>query len=119
VDDELKPYRETVEERFQAWLLKQQQAGADFTEQQLRWLETIRDVVASDVGISPAEFNAEPFKGMGGGRGFQRAFPGRDVRSLLSELNRELEDYSKPRGDLVGVIVGGGIGPLGVACEVS
>ncbi|MER7149651.1 DEAD/DEAH box helicase family protein [Streptomyces lydicus] len=90
VDDELRPYRETVEERFEGWLLKQQQAGADFSEEQLWWLRAIRDVVASDVGISPAEFNAEPFKGRGGGRGFQHAFPGRNVRSLLSELNREL-----------------------------
>ncbi|MCZ9340767.1 DEAD/DEAH box helicase, partial [Streptomyces sp. TRM76130] len=88
VDEELRPYRETVEERFEGWLLKQQQAGADFSEEQLWWLRSIRDVVASDVGISPAEFNAEPFKGKGGGRGFQHAFPGRDVRSLLSELNR-------------------------------
>ncbi|MFV0129019.1 DEAD/DEAH box helicase family protein [Streptomyces sp. HMX112] len=90
VDQELRPYRETVEERFEGWLLKQQQAGADFSEEQLWWLRSIRDVVASDVGISTAEFNAEPFKGKGGGRGFAHAFPGRDVRSLLSELNREL-----------------------------
>ncbi|MFE9797413.1 DEAD/DEAH box helicase family protein [Streptomyces goshikiensis] len=90
VDEELRPYRETVEERFEAWLLKQGQAGAAFSEEQLWWLRSIRDVVASDVGISTKEFNAEPFKGKGGGRGFQHAFPGRDVRSLLSELNREL-----------------------------
>lgn len=90
VDEELRPYRETVEERFEAWLLKQSQAGAEFSDDQLWWLRSIRDVVASDVGISTQEFNAEPFKGKGGGRGFQHAFPGRDVRSLLSELNREL-----------------------------
>ncbi|MCJ1680779.1 DEAD/DEAH box helicase family protein [Streptomyces sp. APSN-46.1] len=90
VDEELRPYRETVEERFEAWLLKQHQAGAEFSGAQMWWLRSIRDVVASDVGISPAEFNAEPFKGEGGGRGFQHAFPGRDVRALLSELNREL-----------------------------
>jgi type I restriction enzyme R subunit len=90
VDEELRPYRETVEERFEAWLLKQRQAGADFSDDQLWWLRSIRDVVASDVGISPAEFNTEPFKGHGGGRGFAHAFPGRDVRSLLGELNREL-----------------------------
>lgn len=90
VDEELRPYRETVGERFEAWLLRQSQAGAVFSEEQLWWLRSIRDVVASDVGISTQEFNAEPFKGKGGGRGFQYAFPGRDVRSLLSELNREL-----------------------------
>ncbi|MFJ2769414.1 DEAD/DEAH box helicase family protein [Streptomyces sp. NPDC087300] len=90
VDEELRPYRDTVEERFEAWLLKQRQAGADFSGEQLWWLRAIRDVVASDVGIGTQEFNAEPFKGRGGGRGFQHAFPGRDVRALLGELNREL-----------------------------
>ncbi|MBT8223953.1 MAG: DEAD/DEAH box helicase family protein [Dactylosporangium sp.] len=89
-DDELRPYRESVEERFQGWLLRQHQAGARFTDEQLWWLEAIRDVVASDVGISPAEFNAEPFKARGGGRGFKHAFPGRNVQSLVNELNREL-----------------------------
>jgi type I restriction enzyme, R subunit len=90
VDDELKPYRSLVEERLEGWLLKQRQAGADFSEGQLWWLRAISDVVSSDVGISPAEFNAEPFKGKGGGRGFAHAFAERDVRSLLSDLNREL-----------------------------
>jgi type I restriction enzyme R subunit len=90
IDDELRPYRETVEERFEGWLLRQHQAGARFTDEQLWWLRSIRDVVATDVGISPAEFNAEPFKARGGGRGFAHAFTGRDVRSLLTELNREL-----------------------------
>jgi type I restriction enzyme R subunit len=89
-DDELKPYRLQVEERLAGWQLKQRQAGVDFSDEQLWWLRAIGDVVASDVGISPAEFNAEPFKGKGGGRGFARAFAERDVRSLLSDLNREL-----------------------------
>ncbi|MCC8249566.1 DEAD/DEAH box helicase family protein [Saccharothrix luteola] len=90
VDDELKPYRSLVEERLEGWLLKQRQAGVDFSDEQLWWLRAIGDVVASDVGISPAELNAEPFKGKGGGRGFAHAFAGRNVRALLSDLNREL-----------------------------
>ncbi|WP_431983081.1 DEAD/DEAH box helicase family protein [Streptomyces qinglanensis] len=90
VDEELKPYRETVNERFEAWLLRQQQAGAEFTDEQMWWLRSIRDVIASDAGISTREFGAEPFKGEGGGIGFRHAFPNRDVRSLLNELNREL-----------------------------
>ncbi|TFI27698.1 DEAD/DEAH box helicase family protein [Streptomyces sp. 4R-3d] len=90
VDAELKPYRAVVEERYEAWLLRQRQAGADFSDEQLWWLRSIRDVVASDVGIGPSVMNGEPFRGKGGGRGFGHAFPGRDVRVLLSELNREL-----------------------------
>ncbi|MFJ9460577.1 DEAD/DEAH box helicase family protein [Kitasatospora sp. NPDC101447] len=90
VDSELKPYRETVDERFEGWLLRQRQAGAEFTDEQLWWLKAIRNVVASDVGIAPADFRAEPFVGHGGGRGLAMAFPGRDPHDLLNELNREL-----------------------------
>jgi type I restriction enzyme R subunit len=90
VDDELRPYRDTVEARFEAWLLKQRQSGADFTEEQMWWLRAIRDVVVNEVGISAQEFNLEPFRGRGGGRGFAAAFAGRDPRSLVDELNREL-----------------------------
>lgn len=90
LDSELKLYRDTVEERFQGWLLRQKQAGAEFTEAQMWWLECIRDVVATDVGIGPKEFNAQPFKAKGGGQAFQKAFPDHNVRALLSELNREL-----------------------------
>jgi len=90
VDHTLRPYRDTVEERFDGWLLRQRQAGATFTDEQMWWLRSIRDVVTTDVGIAPSDFNTEPFRGHGGGRAFQRAFPGRDVRSLLDELNREI-----------------------------
>jgi type I restriction enzyme R subunit len=54
------------------------------------WLRAIRDVVVNEVGISAQEFNLEPFRGRGGGRGFAAAFAGRDPRSLVDELNREL-----------------------------
>ncbi|WP_329369603.1 DEAD/DEAH box helicase family protein [Streptomyces sp. NBC_00669] len=90
VDDELRPYRDTVEARFEGWLLRQEQAGAKFSDEQLWWLRSIRDVVASDAGISPQEFNAEPFRARGGGRAFAAAFAEQDPRSLVHELNREL-----------------------------
>src|SRR5690606_6813459 len=74
VDEELRPYRETVEERFEAWLLRQQQAGADFSDDQMWWLRSICNVVISDAGIGPKDINAEPFREKGGGRGFMHAF---------------------------------------------
>lgn len=90
-DAELKPYRAVVEERFEGWLLRQQQAGVEFSDEQLWFLERIRDVVASDVGIEPKELAREPFTERGGGRGFMYAFDGRErAQELLSELNREL-----------------------------
>ncbi|MFI6960438.1 DEAD/DEAH box helicase family protein [Streptomyces sp. NPDC050255] len=90
-DSELRPYRTVVQERFEGWLLRQRQAGAEFTDEQLWWLEKIRDVVASDIGIEPAELAREPFTERGKGRGFMLAFGGKEsALDLLTELNREL-----------------------------
>jgi type I restriction enzyme, R subunit len=93
-DTELKPYQEVVQERFAGWLLRQQQAGVEFTDDQMWWLERICEVVASDVGIEARLMNEEPFRERGGGRGFKRAFkdsyPNREALDLLTELNREL-----------------------------
>jgi type I restriction enzyme R subunit len=90
-DDELKPYRTVVEERFEGWLLRQRQAGVEFTEDQLWWLERIKNAIAADVGIEPGDFSVAPFSERGGGRGFMRAFGDKDrALELLDELNQEL-----------------------------
>ena len=40
-DNELTPFTETVEARFQSWLAQQQNKGRAFTEEQLQWLVMI------------------------------------------------------------------------------
>jgi EcoEI R protein C-terminal/Type I restriction modification DNA specificity domain len=55
LDTELKPYRSVVEERFAGWLLRQEQAGAEFTVDQMWWLERIRDTVAIGVGTTAGQ----------------------------------------------------------------
>ncbi|WP_224221138.1 type I restriction endonuclease subunit R [Streptomyces olivaceus] len=90
-DDELTPYRTVVEERFEGWLLRQRQAGVLFTEDQLWWLERIKNAIAADVGMEPGEFSVAPFSERGGGRGFMKAFGDKDrALELLDELNQEL-----------------------------
>ncbi|MEV2197292.1 DEAD/DEAH box helicase family protein [Streptomyces phaeochromogenes] len=90
-DDELRPYRTVVEERFEGWLLRQRQAGVEFTEEQLWWLDRIKNAIAVDVGIEPGDFGHAPFSERGGGRGFMRAFGDKDkALELLDELNQEL-----------------------------
>ncbi|MGW3465211.1 type I restriction-modification enzyme R subunit C-terminal domain-containing protein, partial [Streptomyces olivaceoviridis] len=90
-DDELRPYRTVVEERFEGWLLRQRQAGVEFTEDQLWWLERIKNAIAADVGMEPGDFSVAPFSERGGGRGFMRAFGDKDrALELLDELNQEL-----------------------------
>ncbi|MGX1367666.1 type I restriction enzyme R subunit [Streptomyces canus] len=90
-DEELRPYRTVVEERFEGWLLRQEQAGVEFTEEQVWWLERIKDAIVNDVGIEPGDFGHAPFTERGGGRGFMRAFGDKDTAlELLDELNQEL-----------------------------
>lgn len=90
-DEELKPYRTAVEERFAAWVLRQEQAGVQFNEAQVWFLERIRNVIANEVGITTDDLSHDPFTERGGSRGFMRAFGGREAaRNLLNDLNREL-----------------------------
>ncbi|MFB7107913.1 DEAD/DEAH box helicase family protein [Streptomyces sp. NPDC056190] len=90
-DEELRPYRTVVQERFEGWLLRQGQAGVEFSEDQLWWLERIKNAIAADVGMEPGDFAVAPFSERGGGRGFMRAFGDRDrALELLDELNQEL-----------------------------
>ncbi|MBT2478709.1 DEAD/DEAH box helicase family protein [Streptomyces sp. ISL-94] len=89
---ELQPYQASVEQRFAGWLLRQQQAGATYSRDQLWWLERICDRVASDIGVEVDALRDEPFIERGGSRGFIAAFGGDagTARKLLMELNQEL-----------------------------
>jgi type I restriction enzyme R subunit len=88
-EDELVPYPELVRERFRAWLLAQENAGRAFTEEQVVWLERIRDHLATSLGITRDDFGYTPFVEAGGlGRAAQ-VF-GDDLGPLLEELNEEL-----------------------------
>jgi len=87
--DELVAYPELVRERFQAWLLAQENAGRVFTQEQLAWLERIRDHVASSLGITADDFSYTPFVESGGLARAAQVF-GDDLGPLLDELNEVL-----------------------------
>ena len=59
-EDQLVPYADKVRERYQAWLLQQQQAGAEFTERQRWWLDRIADVIATSAGITETTSTTPP-----------------------------------------------------------
>jgi type I restriction enzyme R subunit len=89
LDQELRPYRSVVEERFQGWLRRQEQAGARFDVDQLWWLERIKDVIAVSVEITPDDLDGTPFTEHGGIDGFAATFGDR-ATDLIPELNQEL-----------------------------
>ncbi len=88
-EDELVPYPERVNERFDTWLLAQGNAGRRFTDEQLAWLTRIRDHLATSLAVGPDDFAYTPFVEHGGlGRAydvFGGAFDG-----LLDELTEAL-----------------------------
>ncbi len=85
----LRPFGETVQDRFAAWLAQQRALGRSFTEEQRRWLEMIRDHVASSLTIEADDFDYAPFSQQGGlGRALQ-VF-GERFEPVLAELNEVL-----------------------------
>ncbi|MGC4805852.1 DEAD/DEAH box helicase family protein [Micromonospora sp. DT233] len=89
LDQELRPYRTSVEERFRGWLLAQRQAGATFTADQVWWLERIKDVISVSVEITTEDLEGAPFTERGGIDGYANTFGDR-AEPLLDELNQEL-----------------------------
>jgi len=88
-DDELVPYRSVVEKRFANWLARQQQAGVQFSVDQMWWLERIRDVIVAGAGVRAEDLDAVPFTERGGVDGAINAFGDR-IADLLTELDQEL-----------------------------
>jgi type I restriction enzyme R subunit len=87
--DELAPYAAQVHERFDHWLEQQRQQGREFGPEQLRWLEMMRDHVASSLAIEIDDFDEVPFA-QEGGLGKARQVFGDALGSIIQELNEEL-----------------------------
>ena len=85
-EGELAPYREKVNQRFAAWLTKQESNGHKFNPEQRQWLEAIRDHVAESLSIEPDDFEYVPFA-QRGGLGKARQIFGNELATLLNELN--------------------------------
>ena len=87
--DELAPFADGVLERFRGWLAMQETVGRAFTDEQLRWLEGIRDHIAGSVSIEMADFEYAPFNQQGGlGKAYDLF--GEELSGLLEELNEAL-----------------------------
>jgi type I restriction enzyme R subunit len=87
--DELVPYSELVRERYENWISQQQNEGREFTPDQRRWLEMIRNHVAQSLEIDIEDFELTPFVEEGGFGKAAQVF-GPDLRALIDELNEVL-----------------------------
>ncbi len=85
----LKPFAESVNERYQEWLMNKAKAGTTFAPDQLTWLNLICEHVATSLSIEPDDFEYAPFSQRGGlGRAHQ--IFGEQLPKLLDELNEVL-----------------------------
>ncbi|MCC7542656.1 MAG: DEAD/DEAH box helicase family protein [Deltaproteobacteria bacterium] len=88
-DDELVPHVERVRERFDGWLAQQANKGRQFTEEQRRWLEMMRDHIGTTVEIELDDFDLTPFASEGGLARASRLFGG-ELPAIVGELNEAL-----------------------------
>jgi type I restriction enzyme, R subunit len=88
-DDELVPYGDKVRERFEQWMLQQRDQGRAFTPDQRRWLEMMRDHIATSLEITVEDMDYAPFAEEGGPGRATQVFGG-ELRTLLDELNGAL-----------------------------
>lgn len=85
----LAPFEEAVDQRFTEWMAEQEASGRAFNSEQRKWLEMIRDHVATSLTVEIDDFDLTPFSSEGG-LGKAYALFGNDLGSLLKELNEVL-----------------------------
>jgi type I restriction enzyme R subunit len=85
----LAPVGLTVEERYQQWIADKHALGVTFTADQRKWLDAIKDHIASSLAIEQDDLEEVPFNAIGGlGRAFELF--GDKLVSILDELNARL-----------------------------
>lgn len=89
LDDELEPWPEHVAGRFDGWLLQQQNAGRQFSDDQLEWLELIRDHLAASLSIEVNELQDVPFSHHGGLFKARELF-GTELDAILADMTEAL-----------------------------
>ena len=85
----LAPMGMTVEERYREWLGEKEKAGIAFTADQRKWLDAIKDHIASSLAIEQDDLEEVPFNTIGGlGRAYELF--GDRLAPILDELNMRL-----------------------------
>ena len=82
----LEPYQESVDKRFSYWLSNKIASGVHFNQEQLNWLEKIKQHISDSIEITQDDFEDTPFVQMGGlGKAF--SVFGNSFSNILQELN--------------------------------
>lgn len=89
LDEDLVPYPERVEQRYQEWLAAQENNGKIFTPQQRWWLDEIARYIGINISIRIEDLNAYSFQNRGGQLAAQKLFKP-NIEMILEELNLQL-----------------------------
>jgi len=90
IDKTLSTYDATVRRNFQSWVKKHHAgAGEKFNEDQMLWLQMIRDHIISSFHFERDDLEMAPFDSKGGLGKMYQLF-GVDMDSLIDEMNEEL-----------------------------
>jgi type I restriction enzyme R subunit len=85
----LEPFEQEVDQRFEEWLERHQEDGDSFSQQQLEWLNMMKDHIATSAAMDKSDLQLDPFTQRGGIHRAHELF-GDDLGRVIEELNREL-----------------------------
>lgn len=87
----LEPLAPEIERRFNLWLGREKNAGRDYSDEQTAWFRLLRDAVAANAEVLPADLREQPqFQTRGGMARARRLFGADRVEGLLEELSEHL-----------------------------
>jgi type I restriction enzyme, R subunit len=90
LDEELKPFSEQVDKRFQEWIFRHNaQRTTVFTPEQTEWLRLMKDHIASSCSIRRKDFDYAEFASKGGLQKVWGVF-GKELDGVMNEMNEEL-----------------------------
>jgi type I restriction enzyme R subunit len=90
IDASLTPFDKTVDRNFQQWILKKNAGQHNmFNEEQMQWLRTIKEYIATSFHVEKDDFELSPFNAMGGLGKFWMLF-GDTSDNIIDELNETL-----------------------------
>ena len=87
---ELEPYLDTVDKRFSEWLGTQREQGVSFNQEQLNWLEKIKNHIAATAEIEADDFELGELQQMGGLGKAVKTFGQERFNQILVELNERV-----------------------------
>lgn len=90
IDSSITPFNNTVRKNFQDWIMKYHAGSSEkFNEQQMAWLHSIRDHIASSCHFERDDLDMAPFDAQGGLGKMHQLFGDR-MDWVIEAMNREL-----------------------------